>query len=73
MLTVYLLHALTATTFLGSSSLIGFAVVLTVPVVLLAALFNIGAGIAASLIVGLVFLLAKVGRKKGEKQKSPVA
>ncbi len=63
--TSFFFTALTALTFLGSSAFLGFVVDLTVPVVLLAALFNIAAGIAASLIVGLVFLIAKVGRKKG--------
>ncbi|MEI7824346.1 MAG: hypothetical protein WCI01_03535 [Chlorobiaceae bacterium] len=63
--TSFFFTALTATTFLGSSGFLGFVAVLTVPLVLLAALFNIAAGIAASLMVGLVFLIAKVGRKKG--------
>jgi hypothetical protein len=42
----------------------GFVVSLTLPVVLTAALLNIGAGLTASLIVGIVFLIARVGRKK---------
>jgi hypothetical protein len=63
--TSFFFTALTAVTFLVSSSFLGFVVELTVSVVLLAALFNIAAGIAASLMVGLVFLIARVGRKKG--------
>jgi hypothetical protein len=63
--TSFFFTALTALTFFVSSGFLGFDVVFTIPVVLLAALFNIGAGIAASLIVGLVFLVARVGRKKG--------
>ncbi len=62
--TSFFFTALTAVTFLGSSAMLGFVVDLTVPVVLLAALFNIAAGIAASLIVGLIFLIARVGYKK---------
>ena len=63
--TSFFFTALTAVTFVVSSAFLGFVVDLTVSVVLLAALFNIAAGIAASMIVGLVFLIARVGRKKG--------
>ncbi|MEI6638368.1 MAG: hypothetical protein FDX02_05730 [Chlorobium sp.] len=62
--TSFFFTALTALTFLGSSAYFGFLVSFTLPVVLLAALFNVGAGIAASLIVGFIFLIAKVGRKR---------
>ena len=51
-------------TFLGSAGILGLTVSFTIPVVLLAALLNIGAGLTASLIVGFVFLIAQVGRKK---------
>ena len=61
--TSFFFTALTALTFLGSSGFLGFMVVFTLPVVLLAGVFNVAAGIAASLIVGLIFLIAKVGRK----------
>jgi len=62
--TSFFFTALTALTFLGSSSFFGFVVSFTLPVVLLAGLFNVAAGIAASLIVGFIFLIAKVGRKR---------
>ncbi|MEI7695656.1 MAG: hypothetical protein WCI64_08445 [Chlorobium sp.] len=62
--TSFFFTALTALTFLGSSGALGLAVVFTIPVVLLAALFNVAAGVAASLIVGLIFLIARVGRKR---------
>ncbi|NMW19194.1 MAG: hypothetical protein HKK66_09255 [Chlorobiaceae bacterium] len=62
--TSFFFTGLTALTFLFSAGNLGFSVSLTYPVVLTAALFNIGAGLAASLIVGFVFLIAKVGRKK---------
>ena len=62
--TSFFFTCLTAITFLGSSSLFGFTVTLTIPVVVTAALLNIGAGLVASLIVGFVFLIAKVGRKR---------
>ncbi len=62
--TSFFFTTLTALTFLASSSLLDFAVVLTLQVVLLAALFNILAGIAASLLVGIIFLVAKIGWKQ---------
>jgi len=62
--TSFFFTTLTALTFLATSGFVGLAVRFTIPVVLLAALFNIAAGIAASLLVGLIFLIAKVGRKK---------
>ncbi len=63
--TSFFFTALTAVVFLASSGMFGIEVRFTVPVVLLAALFNIAVGIAASLVVGFVFLIGKVGRKKG--------
>jgi hypothetical protein len=62
--TSFFFTALTALTFVGSSNFLGLAVTFTLPVVLLASLFNVAAGIAASLIVGFIFLIAKVGRKR---------
>ncbi len=62
--TSFFFTALTALTFLGSAGMLGFAVSLSLTVILTAALLNIGAGLAASLLVGLVFLIAKVGRKR---------
>ena len=62
--TSFFFTGLTAMTFLVSAATLGFVVNLTLPVVLTAGLLNIGAGLAASLIVGFVFLIAKVGRKK---------
>jgi hypothetical protein len=62
--TSFFFTGLTAATFIVTASILGFTVKITLSVVLLAALLNIGAGLAASLIVGLVFLIAKVGRKK---------
>ena len=62
--TSFFFTVLTALTFRASSGSPGVRVVFTVPVVLLAGVFNVAAGLAASLIVGLIFLIAKVGRKK---------
>jgi hypothetical protein len=62
--TSFFFTGLTAMSFLGSAGMFGFVVSLTLPVVLTAALLNIGAGLTASLIVGIVFLIARVGRKK---------
>jgi hypothetical protein len=62
--TSFFFTGLTAMTFLVSSGILGFVVRFTLPMVLLAGLLNIAAGLAASLIVGFVFLIAKVGRKK---------
>jgi hypothetical protein len=62
--TSFFFTGLTAMTFLVSAGFLGFTVNLTLPVVLTAALLNIGAGLTASLIVGFVFLIARVGRKK---------
>jgi hypothetical protein len=61
--TSFFFTALTAVVFHASSGMLGIEVRFTLPVVLLAALFNIAVGIAASLIVGMVFLVGKVGRK----------
>ena len=62
--TSFFFTGLTAATFLASAGILGLTVKITLSVVLIAALLNIGAGLAASLIVGLVFLIAKVGRKR---------
>ncbi len=62
--TSFFFTGLTAATLIGSSRIFGFVVDLTLSVVLLAGVFNIAAGLAASLIVGLVFLIAGVGKKK---------
>ncbi len=62
--TSFFFTGLTALTFMLSQGYTGRAVHFTLPVVLLAGLFNIAAGLGASLFVGLVFLVAKVGRKK---------
>ena len=62
--TSFFFTGLTAFTYIASSGFLGVMVVFTLPVVLLAGAFNVAAGIAASLIVGLIFLIAKVGRKK---------
>ena len=63
--TSFFFTGLTAATFLASSRILGFTVDFTLQVVFLAALFNIAAGIAASVFVGIVFLVTGVGRKKG--------
>ncbi|MEI8031897.1 MAG: hypothetical protein WCH05_00910 [Chlorobiaceae bacterium] len=55
---------LTAGTFILSRKVTGIAVHFTLQAVLLAALFNIAAGLGASLFVGIVFLVAKVGTNK---------
>jgi len=62
--TSFFFTGLTALTFLGSAAILGFSISLTLPVVLIAGLLNIGAGLAASLLVGFVFLISKIGRKK---------
>ncbi|MEI6756360.1 MAG: hypothetical protein FDX18_02120 [Chlorobium sp.] len=62
--TSFFFTGLTAATFLVSSGMLGVTVDFTIPVVLLAALLNIAAGLAASLIVGFIFLVARIGMKK---------
>ena len=61
--TSFFFTGLTALTFLATSGFSGVKVFLTLPVVLLAGLFNVAAGIVASLVVGMIFLIAKVGKK----------
>jgi hypothetical protein len=61
--TSFFFTGLTALTILVSSPLFGYAAGFTLPVVLLAGLFNIAAGVAASLVVGLVFLIKKTVKK----------
>ncbi len=61
--TSFFFTGLSASTFLWSSRFTGLVVDLTPKVVALAALYNIAAGLAASLLVGIVFMIAKVGRK----------
>ena len=62
--TSFFFTVLTALTVFVCSGVFGFNVVFTLPVVLLAALFNVGAGITASLVVGLIFLITKAGLKR---------
>ena len=62
--TSFFFTGLTAATFLGSSGMLGVTVDLTLPVVLLAGVLNIAAGLGASLVVGFIFLIAKIGMKK---------
>jgi len=61
--TSFLFTVLTALTFFVSSRMLGFEISFNVPVVLLAALFNIAAGLAASMLVGTVFIIVKAVRK----------
>ena len=61
--TSFFFTGLSASTYLWSSGLTGLRVNLPPKVILVAALFNIAAGLAASLLVGVVFIMAKVGRK----------
>lgn len=63
--TSFFFTGLTALTFIGSSRIFDFTVELTLRVVCVAALFNIAAGLGASLFVGFLFFVAKVGRKRG--------
>ncbi len=63
--TSFFFTLLTAATFSIVSGMLGLIVQFTLPVVFLAALFNIAAGLAASLVVGIIFLAAKVGKRKG--------
>lgn len=59
--TSFFFTVLTALVFLFSKTLVGTTMELTIPVVLVAALMNIGAGLSASLLVGLVlFVLKKI-------------
>ncbi|ABL65996.1 hypothetical protein [Chlorobium phaeobacteroides] len=61
--TSFFFTALTAGTFLVAGGLVGPGFQLSIPVVILAGVFNIAAGLCASLLVGLIFLIARVGRK----------
>ncbi|NTV92052.1 MAG: hypothetical protein HGA72_01860 [Chlorobiaceae bacterium] len=61
--TSFFFTALTAGTFLVAGGFIGSVFKLTLPIVFLAGVFNIVAGLCASLFVGLIFLIARVGRK----------
>jgi hypothetical protein len=63
--TSFFFTALTALTFRVSSGYFGFATAFTLPVVFLAALFNIAAGLCASMLVGLIFFIAALVRKSG--------
>ncbi len=59
--TSFFFTLLTALVFLFSRALVGMTIELTIPVVLVAALMNIGAGLTASLLVGFVlFVLKKI-------------
>ncbi|MCF8216269.1 MAG: hypothetical protein K9I59_05790 [Chlorobium sp.] len=60
--TSFFFTGLTASTFLWSSGFTGISVDLPLSVIVVAAGFNILAGLAASLLVGIVFIAAKVGR-----------
>jgi hypothetical protein len=62
--TSFFFTLLTAVTFSVVSPMLGMIVEFTLPAVFLAGLFNIGAGLAASLVVGILFLLANVGKQK---------
>ncbi|TCD47596.1 hypothetical protein [Chlorobium sp. N1] len=55
---------LTSLSWWASSDFASAAAALTLPLVLLGSLYNIGAGLSASLLVGLVFLATGTGRKK---------
>ncbi|EAT60013.1 hypothetical protein [Chlorobium ferrooxidans] len=61
--TSFFFTGLTALTLAVSSSRVGFDADFTLPVVLLAASYNIAAGLCASLFVGVVFLIAQAVRK----------
>ncbi|NTW69816.1 MAG: hypothetical protein HGB23_08220 [Chlorobiaceae bacterium] len=61
--TSFFFTGLTALTLVLSSGVVGFDGVLPIPVVLLAACYNIAAGLGASLFVGVVFLIAQAVRK----------
>lgn len=63
MATSFFFTALTATTFIWSSGFTGLRVDLPPAVIVTAAVFNIAAGLAASMFVGIVFMITKVGRK----------
>jgi len=62
--TSFFFTTLTSLTLLGAAGFFNVTVTLTLQMVLLAALFNIAAGLAASLFVGILFLIGKVGQKK---------
>uniref|UniRef100_Q3AT76 Uncharacterized protein n=1 Tax=Chlorobium chlorochromatii (strain CaD3) TaxID=340177 RepID=Q3AT76_CHLCH len=61
--TSFFFTLLTALTFALAAGAVGVPVALTLPVVFVAGLFNIVAGLAASLLVGILFIVAKVGKK----------
>lgn len=61
--TSFFFTGLTASTYLWSSGFTGIMVDLPLKIVAAAAVFNIGAGLVASMLVGVVFMVAKVGRK----------
>jgi hypothetical protein len=63
--TSFFFTGLTALTFLVSSKMVGFEATFTLPVVLLAGVFNIAAGLSASLVVGVVFFIAQLVRNNG--------
>jgi hypothetical protein len=54
---------LTALTYTFTTTVTGASVAFKIPVVLVAAGLNIAAGLAASLLVGIIFIMAKVGKR----------
>ncbi len=62
--TSFFFTMLTSLTLFVAAGFFNVTVAFTAPMVLLAALFNIAAGLSASLFVGILFLIAKVGQKK---------
>ncbi|TLU86156.1 MAG: hypothetical protein FDX30_03915 [Chlorobium sp.] len=63
--TSFFFTGLTAANFSLAARIFDLTVEFSVPAIFLAALFNIAAGLAASLIVGIIFLVGKVGNRKG--------
>ncbi|KZK74574.1 MAG: hypothetical protein A3K90_02330 [Pelodictyon luteolum] len=61
--TGFFFTALTALTWTASSELFPAGAALSLSVVLLASFYNIGAGLSASLLVGMVFLVSGIGKK----------
>ncbi|MBM3421908.1 MAG: hypothetical protein FJY09_01440 [Chlorobi bacterium] len=61
--TSFFFTGLTASTYLWSAGFTAIPVNLPIPVVGVASGLNILAGLAASLLVGIVFIIARVGRK----------
>lgn len=62
--TGFFFTVLTSLSWWAASEIVPAGSALSIPVVLLGSLYNIGAGLSASLLVGMIFLATGTGRKK---------